>query len=136
MNAEHVRAAVTFLQSQKLSSLPLKDKLKFLKEKGLNELEIDEALNMALHRQNKQSNSWNFLIFAGICFGGYKLYNAYLEKQKQKDPTLDEILKTITELKRLIESQKGDIQSLKTLMLSHDKFAAPPVIPEWQLKDD
>lgn len=134
MNAEHVRAAVTFLQSQKLIGLPLKDKLKFLQEKGLNELEIDEALNMALSRQNKQSSNWSFLIVLGVCFGGYKLYNAYVEKQKQRDPKLDEILKSMTELKRLIESQRGDMQSLKTLMLSHDKFAAPPVIPAWQLQ--
>lgn len=136
MNAERIRAAITFLQSQKLVGLPLKDKLKFLQEKGLNESEIDEALNSAIYRQDKHGSSWNFLILIGLCFGGYKLYNAYLEREKHKDPTLDEILKSITEIKRLVESHRSDIQSLKTLMLSHDKFAAPPVIPEWQLKDD
>lgn len=165
---EYIRAAVSFLQNPKLVDSSLKEKLKFLKDKGLNELEVDEALNLALvNRQQTQSSRWNFLIVLGLCVGGYKLYKTYMEtkqkhasqhnipdkkkadqrqrvedekkKQDEDMPTLQEILQRMAELKRLIELQRNnfatDIQSLKTLLLGHEKFAAPPVIPAWQLKD-
>lgn len=168
---EYVRAAANFLQNPKLIDSSLKDKLQFLKEKGLTELEVDEALNSALiHRQSNQNGRWNFILIFGLCIGGYKLYQAYLQykndnhttlnvsggkrnkssedihddgKSKEQLPvadpiTLAEIMQKIAELKRLIELQRNnfasDIQSLKTLLLGHEKFAAPPVIPAWQLE--
>lgn len=153
---EFIRAAVSFLQNPKLVDSPLKDKLKFLKDKGLNEIEVDEALNLALiNRHQSQGGKWNFLLILGICIGGYKLYQAYIESKKEKKPvqreetivqhedefpTLNEILQRMAELKRLIELQRNnlasDIQSLKTLLLGHEKFAAPPVIPAWQLESN
>lgn len=166
---EFVRAAISFLQNPKLVDSSLKDKLKFLRDKGLSDIEVDEALNLALvNRHQSNSGKWNFLIILGLCFGGYKLYQAYLDsKQKQCDqpqkpaektkllysidnesqnindngqPTFNEILRRMSELKRLMELQRTnfstEIQSLKTLLLGHEKFAAPPKIPEWQLKDD
>lgn len=168
---EIVRAAISFLQNPKLMDSSLNDKLQFLKDKGLTQIEIDEALNLALiNRQNTQHSRWNFLIILGLCVGGYKLYQTYLESretymtqkkeealrqseeakkevsaqkeldQQAKDaPTLTEILQKMTELKSLIELQRNninkDIQSLKTLLLGHEKFAAPPLIPAWQLKN-
>lgn len=163
---EFIKAAVSFLQNPKLVDSSLKDKLKFLRDKGLNECEVDEALNLALiNRKQPQSSRWNFLILLGLCVGGYRLYKTYVEsnqmynaqqnsgkqqtqgKQKTEDdkesredmPTLQEILQRMTELKRLIELQRNnfttEIQSIKTLLLGHEKFAAPPVIPAWQLKD-
>jgi hypothetical protein len=144
---------------------------------------VDEALNLALaHRHQTQSGKWNFLLILGVCLGGYRLYQAYLEqnvlkkenekketqkketknqqteidqklivddanqqqtnkedaKQIPKDhPTLNEILQKMSELRKLIELQRSnfgtEIQSLKTLLLGHEKFAAPPKIPEWQM---
>lgn len=164
---EFIKAAVSFLQNPKLADSSLKDKLKFLKDKGLNEYEVDEALNLALiNRKQPQSSRWNFLIILGLCVGGYKLYRTYVdsnqidlteqssskqqirEKQKienekkeqdEEMPTLHEILQRMAELKRLIELQRSnfstEILSIKTLLLGHEKFAAPPVIPAWQLKD-
>lgn len=167
---EFVRAAVGFLQNPKLIDSPLKDKLKFLRDKGLSDIEVDEALNLALvSRHQSQSSRWNFLLLLGLCIGGYKLYQSYLESkeklanqqrdterlrhdedklvqshelriQQQGDhPTLSEILEKMAELKRLIELQRTnfgtEIQSLKTLLLGHEKFAAPPVIPAWQMGD-
>lgn len=168
---EFIRAAVGFLQNPKLLDSPLKDKLKFLRDKGLSDVEVDEALNLALiSRQQPQNGRWNFLLVLGLCLGGYKLYQAYLESKKglanvqqsssrqqqeqtspkqpmdelkrQQEinaPTLNEILSKMSELKKLIELQRSnfntEIQSLKTLLLGHEKFAAPPVIPAWQLKD-
>lgn len=164
---EFIKAAVSFLQNPKLIDSSLKDKLKFLRDKGLNECEVDEALNLALiNRRQPQSSRWNFLIILGLCVGGYRLYKTYVESnqiynaqqnsgkqqtygnQKTEDekkercediPTLREILQRMSELKRLIELQRNnfttDIQSIKTLLLGHEKFAAPPVIPAWQLKD-
>lgn len=172
---EYVKAAVSFLQNPKLVDSSLKDKLKFLRDKGLSDVEVDEALNLALvNRHQSQSGRWNFFLIMGLCIGGYKLYQAYLEgKAKQNErqqtsveskpltqktnllhnihneaqamlnedqPTLNEILKRMVELKKLVELQRSnfgtEIQSLKTLLLGHEKFAAPPKIPEWQLKDD
>jgi hypothetical protein len=169
---EYVRAAISFLQNPKLAESSLKEKLKFLKDKGLSDIEVDEALNLALIQRNQsQSGKWNFLLILGLCISGYKLYQAYLDQQahrveggktKQKEcvggdqkslasdkgrqenteldknqPTLSDILQKMTELKKLIELQRtnfgAEIQSLKTLMLGHDKFAAPPKIPEWQM---
>lgn len=169
---EYVRAAISFLQNPKLIDSPLKDKLRFLKDKGLSDLEVDEALNLALsQRHQSQGGKWNFLLILGICVGGYKLYQAYLEQKANKataepkdarnvtvqptltsentgqgessatiaadHPTLSEILKVMSELKQLIELQRSnfrqDVQSLKTLLLGHEKFAAPPKIPEWQM---
>lgn len=164
---EFIKAAVSFLQNPKLVDSSLKDKLKFLKDKGLNECEVDEALNLALiNRSQPQSSRWNFLIVLGLCVGGYKLYKTYVETnqinmtqqssnerqirenqkiqddKREKDeemPTLQEILQRMADLKRLIELQRTnfstEIQSIKTLLLGHEKFAAPPVIPVWQLKD-
>lgn len=171
---EYIRAAISFLQNPKLVDSPLKDKLKFLKDKGLSDVEMDEALNLALvNRHQTQGGKWNFLLILGICVGGYKLYQAYLEskikglegekqqnatrqkfspdrtrlqqtiqeetqQQLDKDhPTLNEILQKMSELKKLIELQRSnfgtEMHSLKTLLLGHEKFAAPPKIPEWQL---
>lgn len=160
---EYIRAAIIFLQNPKLVDSTLKDKLKFLRDKGLTEVELDEALNLALvNRHQAQHGKWNYLLMLGLCIGGYKLYQFYLENKekqrvsKQEEPIklehnqektyheheplkLDEILKKMSELKKLIELQRSnsaaDIQSLKTLLLGHEKFAAPPVIPAWQLKD-
>lgn len=161
---EFIRAAVSFLQNPKLVDSPLQDKLKFLRDKGLSETELDEALNYALiSRHQSQSGRWNFILILGLCIGGYKLYQAYLNQKsmsaepqqktehdrkqeknngyliiKDKEtPTLGEILDKMNELKKLIELQRSnfasDVQSLKTLLLGHEKFAAPPVIPAWQL---
>jgi hypothetical protein len=173
---EYVRAAVSFLQNPKLVDSPLKDKLKFLKDKGLSDVEVDEALNLALiSRHQTQSGKWNFLLILGLCIGGYKLYQAYLEQKaikkegeqkshsynqnrddhkitgsskhplsyeenteaEKNQPTLNEILQRMSELKKLIELQRSnfgaEMQSLKTLLLGHEKFAAPPKIPEWQM---
>lgn len=170
---DYVRAAVSFLQNPKLVDSSLKDKLRFLRDKGLSDVEVDEALNLALvNRHQSQSGKWNFLLVLGLCVGGYKLYQAYLESktrhnsdhqnatnpmvQEKTTPlndilskpkpvlgdqsTLNDILTRMVELKRLVELQRTnfgtEIQSLKTLLLGHEKFAAPPKIPEWQLKDD
>uniref|UniRef100_A0A6G1S471 Peroxisomal membrane protein PEX14 n=1 Tax=Aceria tosichella TaxID=561515 RepID=A0A6G1S471_9ACAR len=153
---EYVRAAVSFLQNPKLVDSTLKDKLKFLRDKGLSDLEVDEALNLALvPRSQSQSGKWNFLLILGVCIGGYKLYQAYLEQKSRKieseqttrqqdliepdrnQPTLNDILQKMSELKKLIELQRSnfgtEMQSLKTLLLGHEKFAAPPEIPKWQL---
>lgn len=169
---EYVRAAVSFLQNPKLVDSSLKDKLKFLRDKGLSDLEVDEALNLALVSRNQsQSGKWNFILILGLCIGGYKLYQAYLEQKARKiegdqkegeqsrtgdqklvanssrhqdvseldsnHPTLNEILQKMSELKKLVELQRSnfgtEMQSLKTLLLGHEKFAAPPKIPEWQL---
>lgn len=164
---EFIRAAVSFLQNPKLSDSSLQDKLKFLKNKGLSQVEVDEALNLALiNRQQPAQGKWNFLLILGLCVGGYKLYQLYLEslgkstddqsektkrevarnqqeleisKKDRDQPTLQNILSQMAELKRLIESHRSafstDIQSLKTLLLGHEKFAAPPTIPSWQLND-
>lgn len=188
---EFIRAAVSFLQNPKLIDSPLQDKLKFLRDKGLTEVELDEALNYALiSRHQSQSGKWNFILILGLCIGGYKLYQAYLkssqaeaststtpktvtptespERQqngasqkinaesklqhkakelndfyasyKERDTkTLRDILEKVTELKKLIELQRtnfaSDVQSLKTLLLGHEKFAAPPVIPAWQMPE-
>lgn len=172
---EYVRAAISFLQNPKLAESPLKKKLNFLKDKGLSDVEVDEALNLALIQRNQsQSGRWNFLLILGLCIGGYKLYQAYLEQKSceiegeqkkgasksavdnqrltannskrrrditglDKDqPTLNDILQKMAELQKLIELQRTnfatEIQSLKTLMLGHEKFAAPPKIPEWQME--
>lgn len=168
---EFVRAAVSFLQNPKLVDSSLKDKLKFLRDKGLTELEVDEALNSALvYRHQSQHGKWNYLIILGLCLGGYKLYQAYLESREnfraqqkiaeqqqeeekeskrreqekiqheQDSPTIAEILVKLAELKKLVEHQRrssaSEIQSLKTLLVGHEKFAAPPVIPAWQLKEE
>lgn len=151
---EFIRAAVNFLQNPKLLESPLKEKLKFLKDKGLNDLEVDEALNLALvNRQQPQNGRWNFFLILGLCFGSYKLYKAYLESvesqkedketvgkiQEREQPTLNDIVLKLSELKKQIELQRSnltsEVQSLKTLLLGHERFAAPPVIPAWQLKD-
>lgn len=172
---ELIRAAVGFLQNPKLADSSLKDKLKFLKNKGLSDVEVDEALNLALiSRHQSQGGRWNFLIVLGLCCAGYKLYQAYLKSKEklasqQGDSarqyrnersapvsllhaegshqqqggdlvTLNDILQKMSELRKLIELQRSnfgtEIQSLKTLLLGHEKFAAPPVIPAWQLKDE
>lgn len=184
---EYIRAAVSFLQNPKLIDSTLQEKLTFLRNKGLTEVELDEALNYALiSRHQSQSGKWNFILILGLCVGGYKLYQAYLkstqaeagtrpssvtscsptdsskrehyEKARAESKaqnrakelndfyavyrdrdtkTLKDILERLTELKKLIELQRSnfasDVQSLKTLLLGHEKFAAPPVIPAWQL---
>lgn len=150
---EFIRAAVNFLQNPKLNGSPLKEKLKFLRDKGLNETEVDEALNLALvSRQQTQNGRWNFFLILGLCIGGYKLYKAFLESSEQRQeketaeklldkdqPTLKDIVFKVSELKKQIELQRinltSEVQSLKTLLLGHERFAAPPVIPAWQLKD-
>lgn len=167
---EFVRAAVGFLQNPKLIDSSLQDKLKFLRDKGLSDIEVDEAINLAIvNRHQSQGGKWNFILVLGLCVGGYKLYQAYLESKKAQtdvnknretgptpepllsktsplqndhskdNPTLDEIIQKIAELKKLIELQRTnfgqEVQSLKTLLLGHEKFAAPPVIPAWQLGD-
>lgn len=164
---EFIRAAVSFLQNPKLIDSPLQDKLKFLRDKGLSETELDEALNYALiSRHQSQSGKWNFILVLGLCIGGYKLYQAYLSQKSmskeeipqkvehrrrqeernertlvldKETPTLNEIMDKMSELKKLIELQRSnfasDVQSLKTLLLGHEKFAAPPVIPAWQLAE-
>lgn len=162
---EYIRAAVSFLQDAKLIDSTLQDKLKFLRDKGLNELEVDEALNLALvNRHQPHHGKWNFLLILGLCVGGYKLYTSYMaaletkreeekrvesekeEERKVEKKQLSIIQNTINdltykhdELKKSIELQRSnistDIQSLKTLLLGHEKFAAPPIIPAWQLKD-
>lgn len=176
---EYIRAAISFLQNPKLSDSSLKDKLQFLRNKGLTEIEVDEALNLALiNRQTAQHGRWNFLLVLGLCVGAFRLYQAYLDTKKDveiyperkqenmryqtpstskgnmqvalkgKDNSSDkdnekqipvvEIFEKISELKRLIELQRSnfasDIQSLKTLLLDHKTFAAPPVVPAWQLE--
>lgn len=171
---EYVRAAISFLQNPKLVDSTLQDKLRFLKDKGLSQVEVDEALNLALiNRHQSQGGKWNYLLVLGLCIGGYRLYQAYLESQNKMAETpstsgqtsksrslqtnksnifgaqinqdgkdnlsLSDILQKMNELKRLVELQRTnfqtEIQSIKTLLLGHEKFAAPPVIPAWQLKD-
>lgn len=138
---EYIRAAVSFLQNPKLSSTSLKDKLKFLKDKGLSEFEVDEALNLAVNRQQPSNGStWNFFIILGACAMGYRLYKMYLETQKPEpeqpkvEPTnqtdVKDLLIKMGELRRLMESE---MKTIKALLLSHEKFA--PAIPAWQLKD-
>lgn len=180
---EYIKAAISFLQNPKLSDSSLKEKLQFLKDKGLSELEIDEALNLALinRQSNSSSGRWNFFVVLSFCLMSYRFYKAYLEwkqtqpteqqadsinrnesndlplkshksNQQSDTPEIDtehqalnetmsikEIMLKISELKRLIEYQgtksASDVQSLKTLLLGHEKFAAPPVIPTWQLDE-
>jgi len=153
---EFIKAAISFLQNPKLTDSSLKDKLKFLRDKGLSDMEVDEALNLALvNRQQPQSGRWNFLLILGLCFGGYKLYKAYQETREsptikqqvtKTEPregndslSLADIMQKISELHKILELQRSnfsaDIQSLKTLLLSHERFAAPPMIPAWQLTD-
>lgn len=52
----------------------------------------------------------------------------------------EDVLSKIIELKRSLEHQRtslqSEIQSIKTILLGHEKFAAPPKIPEWQLEKD
>lgn len=169
---EHIRAATNFLRNPSLDS-PLKDKLQFLRDKGLSELELDEALNLALTcRQPATKGKWNFLIVFSICILGYRFYKAYLEWQQasfepNEDTTknnrkstessikessqlvvnndgkevmsITEIIQKMTELKKLIEYQgtrlTDEMQSLKKLLVSPEKFPSPPIIPAWQLKE-
>lgn len=142
---EYIRAAVSFLQDPKLIDSNLQDKLKFLKDKGLSQNEVDEALNLALiNRRQSQDGKWNFLLVLGLCVGSYKLYQAFVSSaepkqipvpQEQEKMSFADILQKLTELKRIMEQQKNELQSVKTLILGHEKFAAPPVIPPWQMKD-
>lgn len=183
---EYIRAAISFLQNPKLIDSSLKDKLQFLRDKGLTETEVDEALNLALvNRQStRTAGRWNFFLVFSVCILGYRFYKAYLEwketqvqsstgKQDQNvqaltknisttqhvdsklnlystndqlglgrsndvTMTVSEIVQRVSELKSLLEYQgdrfSSEIKSLKTLLLSHEKFAAPPVIPAWQLE--
>lgn len=129
MREELIRAALVFLRDPKLASSTLKDKLDFLKGKGLTQPELDHALNLALVKKSEPSGTWNIILIMGICIGGYKLYTAYKESQPTcEKPKSEEILRKISEL-------SSEVRLLKTLLLSHERFAAPPKIPEWQLKD-
>jgi len=160
---EYIRAAVSFLQDPKLVGSSLQDKLKFLKNKGLSQVEVDEALNLALiNRNQSHSSRWNFFLVVGLFAAAYKIYQAYeknydqsaskrtedVSKREGKEErcaenkenmSFAEILKQVSELKTLLEIQQRsiqrEIQSMKTLLLGHEKFAAPPAIPAWQLKD-
>lgn len=146
MREELIRAALVFLRDPKLASSTLKDKLEFLRGKGLTQTELDEALNLALISRAKPNGTWNIILMLGLCIGGYKLYKAYTESQSQcqtsekqpihqvqpqveQSPKSELILSKVSEL-------AAEIKLLKTLLLSHERFAAPPKIPEWQLNDD
>lgn len=169
---EHIMAAIDFLRNPNLDS-PLKEKLQFLKDKGLSEMELDEALNLALScRQSTTRGRWNFFIVFSMCILGFRLYKAYLEWKltskggddhanktereqtqsisrasnniKSRSETIDvmsisEIAQRMSELKKLIEYQGSkltdEMQSLKKLLVSPEKFVSPPIIPAWQLKD-
>lgn len=171
---DYIKAAVSFLQNPKLVESSLQDKLKFLREKGLTDVEVDEALNLALiDRQKSHGNSWNFLIVLGLCYSGYKLYKAYIDSRSESQttaksledearlskstlkelPTVDrersslsskvdssslsQILEEVRALKSKTDwcknSLSSDIKALQTLLLGHEKLAAPPVIPAWQM---
>lgn len=173
---DYIRAAISFLQNPKLVDSPLQDKLKFLRDKGLTEIEVDEALNLALVERQKPNNSrWNFFVILGLCFSGYKLYRAYIESKTSEttkpkvlcnpgdtkevsksnsnieqsvnnrtwmpaEPntaTLSELLEEVRALKSKTEwcksSLSADIKALQTLLLGHEKLAAPPMIPSWQM---
>lgn len=160
MREELIRAALVFLRDPKLASSTLKDKLEFLKGKGLTQVELDEALNLALVNRSKPNGTWNILLMIGLCVGGYKLYKAYMESQAQcqtsekqllhqqqhhqssidtihqQHPTqlLQQPMKSELILSKISELA-GEVKQLKTLLLSHERFAAPPKIPEWQLND-
>lgn len=138
MREELIRAALVFLRDPKLASSTLKDKLDFLKAKGLTQTELDEALNLALVNRSKPNGTWNIILMIGICFGTYKLYRAYMDSRTEDDHRLaplerptrsDEILRKVSEL-------ASEVKLLKTLLLGHERFAAPPKIPEWQLDGD
>lgn len=159
---EMLKAAVYFLQNPQLSGSPLGSKRQFLLDKGLLEEEIEDAINLALnHAANNQlssqgSNKWNFLLILGLCYGGYSLYNFYttyqetkrmekqrkLEESAQKKPvyTLKDIMDRMLTIQRTLDIQKSslstEIQSVKSLLLSHNQFTGPPTIPAWQLNDD
>lgn len=170
---DYIRAAVSFLQNPKLVESSLQDKLKFLREKGLTDIEVDEALNLALvDRHKSQGGGWNFFIVLGLCLSGYKLYKAYMDskcenravpetvgkksvhsKQEASDERISqskislsetdpESLSLILEEVRALKSKtdwcknslSNDIKALQTLLLGHEKLAAPPVIPAWQME--
>lgn len=150
-------AAVDFLQNAEIIRKPLRDKMKFLQEKGLSEIEIDQAINLVMASKQQVTSSsgkWNILLMMGICYGGfhlYKLYSEYLSSKqevkakgtdqiKEQHMSLTEILSKVNELQRLIEAHrcdfKAEIRSIRSLMLGHEKFTSPPTIPSWQLSDE
>lgn len=146
-------AAVDFLQNPQLIRSPLKDKLKFLQDKGLSELEIDEAINSAVAGRQSlivPTGKWNMFFVAAFAIGGYQLYRMYLnyrhEEEKiknvviQKPMTLVDIMTKMNDIQKTVEGHrqefKAEIRSLRSLMLGHEKFTSPPTIPSWQLSDD
>ena len=137
---EFVRAGVSFLQSPNLRFATLADKLEFLRNKGLSQIEIDETLNLALINRNKtQTGKWNFLLVLCLCLGGYQLYRNYsqpieepiVQKKKTKPETspgekllapinpsvensklsLSDILKEMSALKEILNRQRDSFQS-------------------------
>ena len=155
---EHIRAATNFLRNPNLDS-PLKDKLQFLRDKGLSELEVEEAINLALSsKQSTSKGNWNFLFVFSMCILGYKFYKAYLEyqntNQDKKTEQISsassniqskceipdsEIVQKLAELRRVVEYQGSrlteEIESLKRLSVSPENFPSAPQIPPWQLED-
>lgn len=99
---EHIRAATSFLRNPNLDS-PLKDKLQFLRDKGLSEIELDEALNLALTcRQSPTKGKWNFFIVFSMCILGYKFYKAYLEWQEASRASGDNADKETSKINQTI----------------------------------
>lgn len=160
------KAAIEFLQNPKLRLNGLQEKLDFLKQKGLNQNEIDEAINLALIKKDGSGGKWNFFFIVGLFIGGFKLYEYYSQQQNcsnqrpkeeagtqvdksedadNSEPTtvtksLKDIMDELTRLKSHLEwhrtNTSSELQSIKTLILGHEKFASPPVIPSWQLNPE
>ncbi|CAK9437286.1 uncharacterized protein LODBEIA_P16640 [Lodderomyces beijingensis] len=57
MNDELINSAVAFLQDPNVASSPLTKKIEFLESKGLNQQEIEEALNRAKGESSSSSSS-------------------------------------------------------------------------------
>ncbi|CAH6719379.1 peroxisomal membrane protein Pex14p [[Candida] jaroonii] len=57
MNEELLKSAVSFLKDPNVTSSPLNKKIEFLQSKGLNEEEIEEALNRANNQNQSVSSS-------------------------------------------------------------------------------
>ncbi|GBL51797.1 peroxisomal membrane protein pex14 [Candidozyma auris] len=57
MNEDLINSAVSFLKDPNVASSPLNKKVEFLETKGLNEQEIEEALNRANGTSTSQSNA-------------------------------------------------------------------------------
>lgn len=136
-------AAVNFLQSPQVTS-SFTEKLCFLKDKGLTETEIHNAIESAIAgRQliNSSSSAFsgilNALLLTGLAFGAHQAYKYYSEQKAQ--PSLTDIMNQVKELERAVsrnqQSFQTEIRSIKSLMLSKENFPTPQAIPAWQMLD-